>query len=330
MEAFSVTIGDKRRVDVSINGITISGNGGYSAGYADGKADAESADAIEDAALLKEINDAIIAAALNPNYCAETLNDVPESVGRLYEHGYDTGKHAAFAAADTERKEVNEVLTGYGQPGADTLGDISAAVSNGIAAVNSQARDEGYNSGWTQEREFFWRGLQKPGEGANYYYAFSYNKYDDSIFNPQYDMVCMDNATSGLGMFYSNTLITDTKKPIHFTRSAQAAFYNMTSLNTIPKIVVNSATTFQNTFLFCTQLVNITVEGVIGQDISFSDSKKLSRASIYSIIRALSDTASGKSVTLAQAAVVSAFGSTDSGLWLTLCDEKRNWTISLV
>ena len=95
MEAFSVTIGDKRRVDVSINGITISGNGGYSAGYADGKADAEAADALEDAALLNSINAAISATGAD---AAEKLDTVAERIPEVYDCGYEAGEKSQYIA----------------------------------------------------------------------------------------------------------------------------------------------------------------------------------------------------------------------------------------
>ena len=359
MDAIKVEIKRIPPVTVEFKNITISGNGGYSDGYADGKADAESSDALEDAALLEEINAAIIAAALNPNACAETLSDVPESVGKLYKQGYGHGKAEASSAADTERKEVNEVLKGYGQPGADTLGDISAAVSNGIAAVNSQAYDVGHTYGKVEgmqaEYNRFWDAYQQNGARVSYENAFGGAGWTDALFNPKYDMqptnAYMMFRSSGIKDLSNLSVELDFSKTTNMQYMFQWArvekigtfdargvnnlnntFTYVVYLHTIEKLILRDDGTnaFTETFTEANALQNITIEGVIGNTLDMRACKKLSQDSIYSIIRALSDTASGKSVTFAQAAVVSAFGSTDSGHWLALCDEKRNWTISLV
>ncbi|MBQ8747368.1 MAG: hypothetical protein IJZ08_05810 [Clostridia bacterium] len=359
MDAIKVEIKRIPSVTVEFKDITISGNSGYSDGYAAGKADAESADAIEDAALLEEINAAIIDAAKNPLSCAETLSDVPESVGKLYKQGYSYGESVASYAADTERKEVNAVLKGYGQPGADTLGDISAAVSNGIAVVNSQAYDLGHTYGKVEgmqaEYNRFWDAYQQNGARVSYENAFGGVGWTDALFNPKYDM----QPNNSYMMFRSTGIkdLTNLNVAVDFSKSTNMqymfqwarvekigtfdarscnnlnnTFTYVLYLHTIEKLILRDDGTnaFTQTFTEANALQNITIEGVIGNTLDMRSCKKLSQDSIYSIIRALSDTASGKSVTLAQAAVVSAFGSTDSGHWLILCDEKRNWTISLV
>ncbi len=359
MDAIKVEIKRIPSVTVEFKDITISGNSGYSAGYADGKADAESADAIEDAALLEEINAAIIDAAKNPLSCAETLSDVPESVGKLYKQGYGHGEEAASSAADTERKDVNAVLAGYGQPGADTLGDISAAVSNGIAAVQSQAYDVGHTYGKAEgmqaEYDRFWDAFQQNGSRVSYACGFGGEGWTDATFNPKYDMQPTDAymmfRSSGMKDLSNLYVKLDFSKATNMQYMFQWAkvekigtfdarscnnlnntFTYVLYLHTIEKLILRDDGTnaFTQTFTEANALQNITIEGVIGNTLDMRSCKKLSQDSIYSIIRALSDTASDKSVTLAQAAVVSAFGSTESGPWLVLCDTKPNWTISLV
>jgi hypothetical protein len=103
---------------------------------------------------------------------------------------------------------------------------------------------------------------------------------------------------------------------------------------------VSEATVFLNSF-DCSRLENITFEGVIGSDIDFKLSTKLTEASIRSIIEHLSDTASGKTLTLSKVAVDNAFvfywdggrvpGSDETNpFWPQLRDSKPNWTITLV
>lgn len=118
-----------------------------------------------------------------------------------------------------------------------------------------------------------------------------------------------------------------------------STFRGCKSLHTIAKIRCDENTLFSNTFLeghdLATQispLKNITFEGVIGQNITFTKQHvNLSADSIRSIIEHLSDTASGKTLTLSKKAVESAdFSAGDIGSWDELIATKPNWTISLV
>ena len=83
---------------------------------------------------------------------------------------------------------------------------------------------------------------------------------------------------------------------------------------------------------------SVTFEGVIGNNISFANSPALNKESIVSVIRALSDSASGQSVTFSLEAVDNAFYDADgegavgseSLAWQLLIDTKPNWTVTLV
>lgn len=202
----------------------------------------------------------------------------------------------------------------------------------------------GYDKGKQAEYNLLWDTLQNNGStsGANYYYKFSYSNngvgWTDENFNPKYPLICANNTTSAMALFYANTNITDTKVPIVALGSnIQAMFYNASKLVTIRKIIVHAGVTVASTtFQGCTALENITVDGVIGQDFDIHWSTKLTKASIGSIMAALSTTNKGKSVSLSKAAVNKAFetsegakdGST-SEEWATLADTRPNWTISL-
>lgn len=98
-------------------------------------------------------------------------------------------------------------------------------------------------------------------------------------------------------------------------------------LVTIEKIITKESVTYPSTFVNDTGLVNVTFEGVIGNDIDFKQSKSLSKASITSVINALSTTVSGKAATFSKVAKEAAF--TDDE-WETLIATRQNWTFSLV
>lgn len=105
------------------------------------------------------------------------------------------------------------------------------------------------------------------------------------------------------------------------------AFANCVKLHTIAKMRADEDTAFTNAFDFCNALQNVTFEGVIGQNLNVKWSTRLSRGSISNIVSCLSDTASGKTLTLSKTAVDNAF-TTDE--WNALADTKKNWTVSLL
>ena len=107
-------------------------------------------------------------------------------------------------------------------------------------------------------------------------------------------------------------------------------FSYMKKLITIDKLMLSENTISPGNFSFeeCLELTNITIEGVINKNgHNFQWSKKLSKASIESIMAALSTTTSGLTVTLSKTAVNNAF--TDEE-WSALVSQHTNWTISLI
>lgn len=173
-----------------------------------------------------------------------------------------------------------------------------------------------YEAGKQSEYDKFWNAIQTAGERTDYEYAFAGYGWTGEIFKPKYDM----NVSHSLMMFrYS--LITDLTNlsiNIDFSKSRTAKqifeysaikhigdfnvsgvrdsgettgmFSNCLMLHTIDKFTVKSDGTslFTNTFENCPALKNITVEGVIGQNISFNLSP-LTVASMNSIIAHLKD-----------------------------------------
>lgn len=114
-------------------------------------------------------------------------------------------------------------------------------------------------------------------------------------------------------------------------------FIGCAKLTTIPQLDTSKGTNFSHMFSSCTNLTNLTMTGTIkanGMDLHYST--KLSKASIISVINALSDTTNALKVQLSKTAVNNAFetsggvadGST-SEEWTTLIATKANWTIAL-
>lgn len=225
-----------------------------------------------------------------------------------------------------------------------TTSELLTTVAENIPSIHEAGKKEGIEEGKKAEYDAFWDTLQDYGneQGRNYYYAFSYNLWDDTTFNPKYPIIGQANTSTGChSIFYANTLITDTKVPIIVkARSLHSTFYRCKNLITIREINVSPATIYaEGTFQECESLVNLKITGTIEQNnFNLCWSKKLSTESIVSVIEALSDeeSLSGLSVTLSQTAVdnmVFPFTSEKTGItynsWSELESTRDKWTITL-
>ena len=134
--------------------------------------------------------------------------------------------------------------------------------------------------------------FQNQGKARSYFYAFSYNRFTDETYNPKYDIVANSSGSAVQNMFYSNTVITDTKVTIDArnTNHIGAIFNGATSLKTVRKLIVNENITSggNNAFSSCESLENIVIEGTIAQSLTFAVSP-LSVDSMKSIISCLKD-----------------------------------------
>jgi hypothetical protein len=75
--------------------------------------------------------------------------------------------------------------------------------------------------------------------------------------------------------------------------------FALSKVKTIDKLIVPENLKYVGTFNGCSNLENITFEGVIGNNISFADSSKLTNASVQSIIDCLKDLTGQTTQTLA-------------------------------
>lgn len=190
-----------------------------------------------------------------------------------------------------------------------------------------------YEAGKKTQYDEFWDVFQQNGNRKYYPYAFSFG-WNDTNFSPKHPLANLSQVTY---MFF-NSKITDVNVDIdiHSIR-ADAMFSQCKQLQTIKKLIVDENTVFtSNSFYQCEALENIAIQGVIASDINIQDSP-LSKNSITYIINALSTSTSGKTLTLSEAAVNTAFETTAgagdgevSTRWISLEQSRPNWTISLV
>lgn len=147
--------------------------------------------------------------------------------------------------------------------------------------------DAVYEKGKEAEYDSFWDKYQNQGNKTNYTYAFYSTRWDDTIYNPKYDIIA-SNANN----IFSQTGIKNTLVPIDITNvtggNSAGMFQYTSKLETIKKLIVNEDSVYLNCFVSCTNLKNITFEGTIGRSISFADSP-LTVKSMKNVIEHLKD-----------------------------------------
>jgi hypothetical protein len=230
---------------------------------------------------------------------------------------------------------------------------------------SEEAYNEGFEAGKKAEYDTFWDIIQQGGKRDQYANAFS--RWGGEYIRPKYKVVpkhdqgaqqmfsgCPNlkkiekayfdmsqkaqgpNNNSGYYYMFASCVKLEEIEDIGLQAAPivataanvyASAFSNCYVLRTIEKIRSDENTQYPSAFASCRGLQNVTFEGVIGQNIDFKDSSRLSKASIENIIGCLSDTASGKKLTLSNTAVEAAFSADE---WDALEATKTNWTISLV
>lgn len=215
-----------------------------------------------------------------------------------------------------------------------------------IAENQQKVYNAGYEKGKTDgsknEYDTFWDNYQNNGTRQDYQYAFSFSGWNNTTFKPKYALTNITNASS---MFARSTIKT-IDMPIDLTNCTNCSFMfnNALVLNTIKELILGNNTANSNSmFASCGALVNLTISGTIPFDFDLRRAKRLSKASIQSIYDALSETITGKTLTLNKTAVDQAFetspgakdGST-SAEWIALTDRenqenpKRQWQFTLL
>jgi hypothetical protein len=229
-------------------------------------------------------------------------------------------------------------------------------VSENVTRVFESGRAMGARDAGEITATEFWDGVTNGGERTGYSRAFSY--WGCAYLRPTRKII-PTTADSGMNTFAQNSKLkkveaayfdfsqkprgTGNQSGYYYTfykcvaleeiedigMQADYCYYNSfrdcVALHTIAKIRCDENTIFTEAFTSSNKLENVTFEGVIGQNLSIA-SPKLSKDSITNIVSCLSDTASGKTLSLSKTAVNNAF--TDAE-WTALADTKKNWTISL-
>ena len=239
-------------------------------------------------------------------------------------------------------------------------GTKTAELAEKVGAVFDAGRKAGNDA--------FWDAYQQNGNRTEYNYAFANYLWTKETFRPKYniaptvahymfqfnaiggDLVAiLDNLEITLD-FSKTTGMTNLFAGSKFTRIGEidtrsisllnSCFANANLLETIDKLKVREALRYSTTFNGCTALKNLTIDGTIAQNgFDVSSCTKLSKASILSILNALSTTIGGCAVTFSKNAVDVAFaddkyiGSESQEWWdwtTNQTDGRANWNFDLV
>jgi hypothetical protein len=249
---------------------------------------------------------------------------------------------------------------------------MAGAVAGACEYCRGLGRQAGYAEGKQAEYDRVWDSIQDSGNRRAYDFGFSGASWNDETFAPKYDIVATGDANNMFAvckitdlsaalkktgatldvsaakrcdaMFYYATKMT--KVPginvtgVTFSSGINNMFASCVALHTIEKLILTTdryITANNSAFNSCRSLANITIEGTIGTSgWNFNACTPLTRASITSIVNALSTGTSSLTVTLPLAAVKREFetapgannGNT-SAAWLALAGTRSNWTITL-
>lgn len=195
-----------------------------------------------------------------------------------------------------------------------------------IAENVPRVYEAGKEAGKKSEYDKFWDAYQNYGNKNGYPNAF-YNWRND-CYNPKYPIYGKNTSTTSIFQWGG---MTDTLVDVILLGTSDASYaFRYSDLKTIRKIICEETVNLYKAFEYTYALENITFEGSIGgSDIDFQWSTKLTKASILSIVNALSVNVTGRTLTLSQTAVDNAFGGSTSAEWLALVANRSNWSILL-
>lgn len=284
-----------------------------------------------------------------------------------YEKGFAEGKAQGKQEGYSEGHSVGYAegkVEGYTEGKSE---GYTEGKSDGVSEGYEQGKTDGITEGIGQGKQIanneLWANALDEKQNDIWQYRFAGASWNDETFRPTQDIkpsyyadhaFYMSGITDLVGCLEKNNVKFDTSKATaradsmfawstkltrvpyldfsnaNTTSGITSLFQQCTSLHTVEGLNVgnredlNFASAFQN----CYELVNITIDGVIASsNFNVGKSTKLSKASITSIINALSLTKSGYPITLSKDAVNNAFSTEE---WNTLIATKTNWTITLV
>lgn len=197
-----------------------------------------------------------------------------------------------------------------------------------IDALNKSAFTYGFaGKGWNDETFTPFTDIIMPS-GKNAGNVFAYSGVTDlkGILESYGTRLDCKNALTTSGFFQYSLVTKVPEITLKTASSIQGMFSNATSLVSIDSLTFPENCTTTNAFQNCTSLTEIRIGSNIGNTIDFHWSP-LSKESVESIVSALSDSASGMTVTFNKTQIDKLNG---NSTWLAdLKATKTNWTFAL-
>lgn len=267
---------------------------------------------------------------------SEKLIQIAENEPKVYEAGKADGVQEGLAEVEHLNDELEQILYGTDTGGKSFYDEFWDAFQlNGERRYYSSVFANS-STVWTPETFKPKYSIICEGDASRCFYAWENNSvnFDLGAYLKVHGITIDTSRATNVSNFFAYGYNFTGEFPIISCESAGAntvgLFRGCNKVSKIEKIIVTEQTSFEASFNTCWELVDIVFEGTIAKgDLNMSSCSKLSKASIYSVVNALSTTTSGLPVTLSKTAVTSAFGSTTSDEWKNLIATKSNWTIAL-
>ena len=184
-----------------------------------------------------------------------------------------------------------------------------------------------YEAGQQAEYDRFWDAYQENGNRTHYAYAFY--RWSDAVFSPKYDITMTGNAYC---TFYSCKFGNLEKECIADGVDLYQTFAN-SQLHTIDYLQVSAGTTYTSAFYKASQLQNLNIVGVIGNNGFNVSACPLSHESLMSIINCLenktADTSGTKWVVTLGATNLAKLEATEAGMnAIAEATQKKGWDLA--
>lgn len=223
----------------------------------------------------------------------------------------------------------------------------NAGWGKGLQDGVDQGFQTGVAAGRQEQYDEFWDAFQDNGNRTEYNASFNGSWWNDASFKPKYPIIMKSarqalyscgaskipveldtSQATDLTLFAAVSKFTELPvidaRGVPRTTKISTAIYNCPNLVKVEKVYLHGGD-WSDSFMRLQNLVEIRFEGEFVTNINFEYSNKLSRASIESIVAALSDNVTGQTLTFHPTAVNNAFTVDE---WETLVATKTNWTIA--
>ena len=169
---------------------------------------------------------------------------------------------------DLERISANNTLMAEKQ---------QQVFESGVAIGQEQGKQAQYDEWWDEFQDY--------GNRTWYWGAFAGPGWTDKTLKPKHPI----RIDGTIGYTFRSCEATVLPRVEMISTDCSNLYYGATKARKIHLVLLNGGKNFTAAFSSCSNLENVTIEGLIGANISFSSSSKLTDASVQNIIDHLAD-----------------------------------------